>query len=452
MKILCKHPKDISEVHTLQELEFAVERNNLAIARYVFCHADPHATLNFQPRVFPSNLKIKTGKKLEPIPSVELSYANDVIVMGRNGLVKPIGDQAIAFLHPFYTAERHFDPLEWNSVYVRRMRLSLSNLKVIGPGELSLIKPINISRTIQEPVFLFGTPADENYSHYVWDTLSQLWYLQQLSHLNVKILVDEKLSDEKKEFLLALGFDDSRIIKRNLNEQILCKKIYMGTRLSVNNRLIVPQGLDLLSQLRLPKTKQTRRIFLDRDDNRKDTRQLLNEEDLWTMCQEFGFERLTPGRMSLSEKQKAFSEAEIIVGQYGGGLQNHYLCHPNTRLIILQSDLFQRNIFDYTSDALQLPIVSIFGRAFPSIGGSTNNSNFMIDEQIFKQVLKQMTSPHHLLFLSLLSSNFLPSNKIGFNQPEDLKIYRLQIKILLNILKKRIHRNFRRLRLLKNRV
>ena len=278
VKIWCKHPSEIREVNTLKELELAVERDGLPIARYVFTYPDREATFEFQPRLFPDNLKIKTGKKSEPLPSVELSYANDVVVMGRNGLVKPMGDQALAFLHPFYSVDRLCDHVGWSSDYVRGMRLLWSNFKPVGAGELALIKPLDVSRTIEEPVFLFGTPADENYSHYVWDTLPQLWYLQQLSHLKIKLLVDEKLSGYKKEFLLALGFDDSRIITRNINEHILCKKIYMGTRLGVNNRMILPQGLDLLTSLRLPETKQSRRIFLDRNDDRKAIRQLVNEK------------------------------------------------------------------------------------------------------------------------------------------------------------------------------
>jgi len=446
VKIWCKNPSEIWEVNTLKELEPAVECDDHPIARYVFSAADLEATFNFQPRVFPTNLKIKTGKKLEPITSVELSYAKDVVVMGRNGLIKAVGDQAVAFLHPFYpTDKRIYDQADWNSAYVRGMRLQLSNLKPIGPGELSLLKPIAISRTIETPVFLFGTASDQTYSHYVWDALPQLWYLQQLRHLDIKILVDEKLDSYKKEFLLALGFDDHRILTRSLNEHILCRKVYMGTRLSVNNRMVLPQGLELLTQLRLPKTEQSRRIFLDRDDDHKATRQLLNEEDLWAICKQFGFERMTPGRMSLSEKQQAFSQAEIIVGQYGGGLQNHYLCHPQTRLVILQSDLFQRNIFDYTSGMLQLPIISIFGRAFHSAAGSTNNSNFMIDEQMFKQVLTHMISSRHPLFLKLLSSN-----RSGFSHPEDLKIYRLQIRLLFNLLKNIFFRKIKRLRRTKN--
>ena len=365
--------------------------------------------------------------------------------MGRNGLIKTIGDQAIAFLHPFYPPDnRIYDPADWNSAYVRQMGLALSNLKPVGAGELSLIQPIHLSRTIETPVFLFGTLLDKNYSHYVWDALPQLWYLQQLPDLDIKILVDENLAGYKKEFLHALGFDESRIITRSLDEHILCKKIYMGTRLSVNNRMVLPQGLQLLTQLKPPKTEQSRRIFLDRNDERKAIRQLVNEEDLWAICQEFGFERLTPGRMSLSEKQQAFSQAEIIVGQYGGGLQNHYLCHPQTRLVILQSDLFQRNIFDYTSGTLQLPIISIFGRAFPKASGGSHYSNFMIDEQMFKQVLTQMISPRYPLFLKLLKSKFSPSNNSGFRQSIDLKLHRLQLKILHDLFKRQIELRFKK--------
>ncbi len=74
MKVLCKHPDEIFTVATLQQLESAVEHDGHPIARYIFCPADPDAAFDFQPRIFPSNLKIKTGKKKEPTYRVELSY------------------------------------------------------------------------------------------------------------------------------------------------------------------------------------------------------------------------------------------------------------------------------------------------------------------------------------------------------------------------------------------
>lgn len=392
MQIICQKPEQIKEVACINDLIAPVQEGLAPITKWVCAPLIPKQTYQFSPRLFHPHLAVQTGETAEKINAVELSYSTDVIVMGRHGLIKPMGDQALAFLHPFYDVDQLCHPTKWQSDYVRSMKLTPSNLKVIGAAMLQVIKPINIYQTIEHPVFLLGTPADDNYSHFVWDTLPQLWYVKQLhaAGIAVKLLVDKTLSGYKLEFLAALGFDQSQLIMRPIHKQFLCKQLFMGTRLGVNNRKIADQGLALLSALRQPAQTQTRRIFLDRNDDRKAFRQLLNEEDLWEICQRYGFERLTPGRMSLAQKQQVYAEAECLIGQYGGGLQNHFLCHPHTKILVLQSHLFVRNIFDFTQQSLQTPVVSVVGQAYYTGCNSINNSHFMVDERLFEDALVQL--------------------------------------------------------------
>lgn len=421
MKILCKRPSSIHQVSSLKNLESSVLTEGHSIARYVFSQPDEKFKYRLQPRLFSDDLDIKTGVISAALGRVEVSFATDVIVMGKNGLIKEVGDHFEAYMHPFYKVElcEKVATVERGVVSVYQgMRLKDSNFKPIARDAcLTVIYPLAVERIIEEPVLLLTTPVDENYSHYVWDTLPQLWYLMQLNNPAIKILVDDNLPKYKLEFLDALGFDASRRISRRPDEQLLCKSVYMGTRLGVNNRLILPQGLEVLTMLRESAegkstvlspiyglldriteqkeapAKPLKLLFLDRNDDRKNIRRLLNEEDLWDICKKYGFERITPGRMSLAEKRRVYAEADVMVGQYGGGLQNHFLCQPGTRLLVLQSNLFQRNIFDFTSDMMDMPVLSLFGRAFPSAYGRLpNNSNFMVDEQQFEKALQLLLS------------------------------------------------------------
>ena len=417
MKVFCKNPSAIHEVSHLKYLESAVLVEGHGIAHYVFKQPNDRFKYVLQPRLFGEDMAVKTGTVAASLGALQLFFSTDVIVMGRHGLVRRKGDCYEAYLHPFYKDEwckkiAQAEPGEV-SVY-QNIHLKSCNLRPVPKHAcLSLIEPLNVSRVVEDPVFVLSSPADDNYSHFVWDTLPLLWYVTELNNPHIKILIDEGWPKYKLEFLDALGFDESRRITRKIGEQLLCKSIYMGSLLGVNNRKILPQGLELLGRLRVQKdaeidssrllptyaflqrlsdykeeTKPLKLLFLDRNDDRKSIRQLLNEEDLWEICKKYGFERITPGRMSLAEKRKVYAQADVMVGQYGGGLQNHFLCHPGTRLMVLQSNLFQRDIFDFTSDLLDIPVISLFGRAFPNAGGHlTNNSNFMIDEQQFEKAL-----------------------------------------------------------------
>lgn len=404
MEILCKHLTEIREVDFLAELTTITEGDALPISSYVYSYPDRSSRFSLKARVFPLGLDVSMGPKRRRLPSITLIYALNVVVMGKAGLVQIKDDQHTALLMPFINSDRVFDKVGWNAPGIELLNLQCSNFEPVAPAKVKLISPMSIVREIDEPVFFFGTTKDANYSHFVWDSLPQLWYLAQLNDPKIKLLIEDDLPPYKIDFLGALGFDRNRVITRKRDEHILCKKIYIGSALAINNRWIFSQGLDVLKQLRTDGEVPKRRIFLDRNDDRREVRRILNEEELWEVCRQQGFERHTPGRMSLVEKQKLFGEAEIIVGQYGGGMQNHFLCQPKAKLIVLQSESFQREIFDYTSDMLGLNLISVFGATDRSNPNRrvTNNSDFTIDVKLFAAVLARMLRPDFAEFLKEL--------------------------------------------------
>ena len=263
-----------------------------------------------------------------------------------------------------------------------------------GLGQCSLLPNDKIVSLIDGPVFLLSRSRDDAYSHFVWDTLPLLFYFFQLKEKisNLKLLIpscqESQFPSYKLEYLSALGVSSDDLIFKNIDEVFFCRNIYVGRSISTNNQWIKPAGLDVLKGLRLqslPKSKKPVIVYLDRNDERAGIRSLDNEEKIKDICKRYGAEIFTPGKMSLKEKQELFVRADIVVGQYGGGMQHQFLCKEKCRFILLQSPNFFRYIHYFTSGFLKQATFSIVGVS----KGTYNNANYIVDSAVFEDTLKR---------------------------------------------------------------
>ena len=166
--------------------------------------------------------------------------------------------------------------------------------------------------------------------------------------------------------------------------------VYVPTFCAVNNSWICDEALDFLVDMRLKtEVKPTRLLYFDRGGDRSGVRRLLNEEQIWDICKEYGFERITPAQLTLEEKREVFSETAVMVGQFGGGIQTHFLMQPGTSILCLHSNLFFRNIFEFTSSKLRQVVTAVVGKASTALAGDPNNSDFEIDPVTFRKALEQ---------------------------------------------------------------
>lgn len=290
----------------------------------------------------------------------------------------------------------HLAPEKFNRARLLRHRLSTALVDAESGFEGVVNSNISPVRRIAEPVFLFEKPHGHAYSHFIWDSLSVLWWLTHLPS-DVKVLVSDSIPNYQKDMLKSAGLSEARTIWRNDKEHIRLASVYVPSFSAVNNSWICDDALGFLAGMRLDAgVKPERLIYFDRGD-RSGVRRLLNEEEIWCICKDYGFERLTPASLSFAEKRKVFSETAMMVGQFGGGIQTHFLMPPGTSILCLQSNLFIRNIFDFTSCKLRQHISSVVGKASVALAGDPNNSDFRIDPVAFRSALEQMLTMRGLL-------------------------------------------------------
>ena len=332
---------------------------------------------NYQPR---------TSKRVKKIDSFDLIKFNNAICFG-DGAIET-ANKKIYLSHMlnksiFYPLDKirfvGFEPLIKNRL----------GLELLGDGYVKLNDNINNYSYTNETVLLMTRLKDNSYSHFVWDTIPLLAYrdfLRKELGEDVKILIPyESISSFKLEFLRKLGVKESDLIIKPLSTSMLFKSIYVGSPTSTNNVWISDFSLPVLTSLRLEKKKTNKKnlYYFDRNDERKGIRKIVNESKIVDICKKYGLEIKTPGKMTLAEKQEVFSQADLIVGQYGGGMQNHFLCNPKTHILLLQSEKFFREIHYNTATRLNHYVTSIIGPAL----STGNNSDFSIDDAVFEREL-----------------------------------------------------------------
>ena len=93
-------------------------------------------------------------------------------------------------------------------------------------------------------------------------------------------------------------------------------------------RILSGAGVDEAS------VRPTRRLYISRA---KDKRRLLNEDALWPLWEERGFERVFCQDLTTRDKVRLFAEAEVVAGPHGSGFINCIFSPPGAKLIELHN-------------------------------------------------------------------------------------------------------------------
>lgn len=375
-------------VSNIQQFMDALNAGRKSVYRHVFSESE-ESTFRISPWFKPNGDLVPAGERKYTKLSVEVSALTDAVVFLKQGIMTR---DAVPFIDSFYIHPNHFMPSNLNALQLEQDETW--GMRALEGGRALLAPPPEVTLEIDEPVMFLSSAKDAAYSHFLWDTVPMLAVFDRLRPWCTKVLVEDGLPSYKMDILYRAGLTDENIILRPLDKAVRCKRLFVPNRLSVNNFSINDVGMEVLKRLRKPKQKfwprrqarPGRRLFVDRGGDRADVRRLINEDDIWNVLKLAGFERISPGLMTLAEKAEAFGEAGVIVGQYGGGLQNHFLCPDGTKILVLHSTSFRRFIFDSSVDQLGHHVISVEGIAeSPSL-----NSDFNIEMLPFVRALSKL--------------------------------------------------------------
>ncbi len=202
-----------------------------------------------------------------------------------------------------------------------------------------------------EVVVLCG-PAYRMYGHWLVDFLPRL---HVLTHLGLDLrtlsyLLPGDIAPFARQWLRLLGIADHQVTTYDVGTetchvaQALVPTAFRGdgranTLLASAARSLATAVLDTIAvpgHAGMHRDVPPRRLFVSRRNWNNDSRTLTNAAQVEAQLAEDGFEIVYPEEMSIPDQVRMFSEAGIMVGEYGSGLHNSIFCGPNATVVALR--------------------------------------------------------------------------------------------------------------------
>ena len=212
-------------------------------------------------------------------------------------------------------------------------RLKLPNLKPL-PGLTAVI----------------STPeANTNYGHWMMELMPRLEVLRRAGYEPSRIeryLINLSGSPHERESLTRAGILWDKVVAVNAQSHFRCEQIVTVNLRTNHFQFSLPWWVpSYLRSLFLsdPAPGGEGRFYITRKDCA--FRRVLNEEELYPLLGEYGFEIINPAGLSVQEQARLFASAEAVISPTGAAMTNLVFCAPGTRVM----EIFSRDFFDVSS-------------------------------------------------------------------------------------------------------
>ncbi len=220
----------------------------------------------------------------------------------------------------------------------------------IAGGNAIIVDSFGADETIDGPcLVLCGAPMHyKNYFHAVAQNFIRLpLILRDPAFAGLPLAVSETIRSWAEDFLAALGVSHDRLIYVKIDRSTLFRRALVP---SPPTRLRAPsveeaEALRAVLYAGGPAAARQDRLFVTRDALPKLKRLLINEQELQEIAVEHGFTPIDPGRMTILEQVKAFSQAAAVCGATGSGLTNLLYAPENATAICFSPRETCRSVF-----------------------------------------------------------------------------------------------------------
>lgn len=245
--------------------------------------------------------------------------------------------------------------------------------------------------TIDEPCIPLSTPGEGVYGHWLVDILPRV-VLSQMMGIKAKFILTTIFPDFAKKLLSLLGVKDEDIITYEaMEDAVYLKRIFFPSYLqseSIFSPIFNEMNRRFLSVACLRKKKDEKiksRIFVSRGsvNERQD---FINRNEIIEVAKTFGFDVVEPHMLTIEEQIGIFSEASVVMGEYGSALHNTVFSPYGSKVVVLQSESPPNLLQIGLGTALGHPTISVVGKSEPSLHADEGRS-FKIDIDLLKKTL-----------------------------------------------------------------
>ncbi|WP_293081092.1 tetratricopeptide repeat protein [Okeania sp. SIO3B5] len=244
---------------------------------------------------------------------------------------------------------------------------SNSSSEMIPAGEIAS-RMIGIRRTLDEIAIrkttlnnyykddvIFGLPilgyvwgSYQNYGHLLFDQITSLILYQKLN-LSCKIFVPH-ITDSHWEIFGHLNIPKEKILVKQ--EQKFKYFIYGNYRYDAEMINFYRKLRDSIVAKRgdIPSEYRARYVYLSRRYSER--RAMVNEVEVEELMASLGFSIIYGERLTFEEKAMLMHHTSVFVSPIGAGMSCILMCHPNTTIVEIFSDLYIEDRHFYSASVL----------------------------------------------------------------------------------------------------
>ncbi|MEH6772528.1 MAG: glycosyltransferase family 61 protein [Cereibacter changlensis] len=202
-----------------------------------------------------------------------------------------------------------------------------------GHGEaLRAAKAAGVTPVRRDRVVWVLERVHENHSHWLTAHLPKLLLVKQLGLLQ-HVLLPERLKPAQEASLRMLGIAPETLARHDESRPLLVSELTLIGTDRFRPELLRPVWEAMAPPL--PLAERTRRLYISRARAR--FRSLLNEDEIWPMLEERGFERIFMEDLSFEEQVELMRRTSCLVAPHGAGLTNMMFCAPDTTIVEIAS-------------------------------------------------------------------------------------------------------------------
>ena len=140
------------------------------------------------------------------------------------------------------------------------------------------------------------------------------------------------------------------------------------------------------------------RLYISRDDCKAPHRHVVNESELVTLLERYGFRKVTLTGLDAGEQARLFASAEMVVAPHGGGLSNLVFAKAPAKVVeIFAPDYLKLSMRTICQDK-GLSYVAFLGEQVFSSHEAILGQNIRVDiprfERVLQKILAQPSTPH----------------------------------------------------------
>jgi hypothetical protein len=233
------------------------------------------------------------------------------------------------------------DEAQLSEYYFQRSD-ALYSLKKVGPhGTVQWEFFLDMAENrpvveVEEPCVLLANQSSINYWHFMTEVYPRLWAYDEYEALrSARVIVRRKGDKFDQALVETLGIPPSQTIALDWAPIYRFKHLIYPSALC--DRALTRKKVDFVRNRIRPelagRPRGTRRFYLARTD--RGQRGVLNEDQVWSVLEPHGFEKVVPSDLSLSAQADLFSQAEMLVGPHGAALTNVLFMAPGSVVVEL---------------------------------------------------------------------------------------------------------------------